>query len=144
MATWRYRNLEIHLQKYIAPSIHTQSCNTAKDEGTLKNMYRHINGTTGRTHKNVEIGPRLPVTCGDKDSILSGKGIRGQPLDVPVSHNSGLAQKCGKRKVRSTGNTQLTNLHNKRESEGCVCTSLCTISEPNIMSMHDKVGSMPS
>ena len=112
-------------------------------------MYRHINGTTRRnyyiqTYKNVEIGPALPVTCGDKDSILSGKGIRGQPLDIPVSHNSGLAQKYGKRKVRSTGNTQLTNLHNKRESEGSVCMSVSTISKPNIMSMHDKVSSMPS
>ena len=83
----------------------------------------------------MEISPALPVACGDKDSILSGKGIRGQPLDVPVSHNSGLAQKCSKRKVRSTGNTQLTNLHNKRES---VRTLVCTISEANIMSTHDK------
>ena len=143
MATCRYRNLEILLQKCIAPSIHTRVI-TTKDEGTLKNMYRHINGITRRNYIKCRNWPCLPVTCGDKDSILSGKAIRGQPLDVPVSHNSGLAQKCGKRKVRSTGNTQLTNLHNKRESEESVCTSVCTISEPNIMSMDDKVSSMAS
>ena len=57
--------------------------------------------------------PRLPVACGDKDSILSGKSIRGQPLDVPVPYNSGLAQECGKGEVRGTGNTQLTYLHSK-------------------------------
>ena len=44
--------------------------------------------------------PRLPVACGDKHSILSGKGIRGQPLDVPVPYNSGFAQECGKGEVR--------------------------------------------
>ena len=59
----------------------------------------------------------LPVACGDKDSILSGKGIRGQPLDVPVPYNSGLAQECGKGEVRGTGNTQLTYLHSKLKQE---------------------------
>ena len=93
--------------------------------------------------------PRLPVACGDKHSILSGKGIRGQPLDVPVPYNSGLAQEGGKGEVRGTGNTQLTYLHSKlKQEQKCkrknIYIPVCTISEPNIMSMDEKTSSMPS
>ena len=55
-------------------------------------------------------GPHPPVACGNNDPVLSGEGVRGQPLDVPVPHDGGLGQERGKGEVGGAGDAQLTNL----------------------------------
>ena len=40
----------------------------------------------------------------DNDSIFSGKCVRRQSFDVPVTHIGWISQECGKGEVGRTGN----------------------------------------
>lgn len=42
----------------------------------------------------------LPIATGDDDAILSGEGIRGQPLDVPVPNFGRIGQEIIKGEAR--------------------------------------------
>ena len=55
----------------------------------------------------------IPVALGDKDSVFSGEGIRGQSLDVPVSDQCGLGKECSKGEVWRAGDVELTNLRGR-------------------------------
>ena len=51
-----------------------------------------------------------PVAAGDDDSVLSGEGVGGQALDVPVPHHGGSGQEAGETEARGAWHLQLTHL----------------------------------
>ena len=53
---------------------------------------------------------RPAVGDGHDDSVLSGEGVRGEPLNVPVPNDCGLGQEGCKGEVWSTGDAELTDL----------------------------------
>lgn len=50
------------------------------------------------------------IACGHHHTILSGEGVRGKSLDVPVSDGRWLSQESSKGEVWSARNVELTNL----------------------------------